>query len=139
VNKYLQILKVVLLVVLIDQFFKFSIPFFGFEIILNQGISFSFLSFIPANAMTLLMIIFVGVVFFLFKNEWLAHSVSSGLFFGGTISNIVDRIFFGAVRDWLKISFFDVYNNLADWFIFVGLVMFLLYNSNKRINENLIE
>ncbi len=123
------------MVVLIDQLFKFLMPLFGFEIIFNRGISFSFLSFISSGAMTLLMVFFVGLVFILFKKEWLLHSIASGIFFGGAISNIVDRIFFWAVRDWLKIPFFDVYNNLADWFIFLGLAMFLYYNSKKSLKS----
>jgi len=137
VNKYFQILEVVLLVVVIDQLSKFLVPFFGFDIILNQGISFNYLNFIPSNLMTVLMLFFVGGVFLLFKKEWLLHSTSSGIFFGGVISNILDRIFFGAVKDWLRIPFFDVYNNLADWFIFVGLAMFLLYNSNNKIYKKI--
>ncbi|MBU0975053.1 signal peptidase II [Patescibacteria group bacterium] len=136
-NKYFQILEVVLLVVVIDQLSKFLVPFFGFDIILNQGISFNYLNFIPSNLMTVLMLFFVGGVFLLFKKEWLLHSTSSGIFFGGVISNILDRIFFGAVKDWLRIPFFDVYNNLADWFIFVGLAMFLLYNSNNKIYKKI--
>lgn len=77
-----------------------------------------------------MMALIVGI-FFIFRKEWLNNPVASGLFFGGAVSNILDRMFFGAVKDWIKIPLFGIYNNLADWFIFIGLAMFLIYNRKE--------
>jgi len=116
------------MVVVIDQLSKFLASFFGLEIIFNSGVSLGWLGDFSAGGLTLLSVFFVLIIFILFKKEWLVSPVASSLFFGGAVSNILDRIIYGAVKDWLKIPFFDVYNNLADWFIFIGLVIFLVYN-----------
>lgn len=40
----------------------------------------------------------------------------------GGVANILDRLIFGYVRDYWKLPFFDIYNNLNDWLIFSGLI-----------------
>lgn len=45
-----------------------------------------------------------------------------GLIIGGAVSNVLDRLFLGSVRDFLPVPFLAVHNNLADWGIFIGLV-----------------
>ena len=48
--------------------------------------------------------------------------VGSGLVFGGAASNLVDRLFAGAVTDYLELSFWWVFN-LADVAILVGALV----------------
>lgn len=49
------------------------------------------------------------------------------LFLAGGISNLVDRFFYGGqVRDWLPIPFTSLLNNLADWYIFGAVSLFIL-------------
>ena len=121
-----KLISTLVLIVAIDQFSKYLVVLLGFDIVLNKGISLNLLNFISTDLMTLLLIFLVLLVFFIFKKDQKKHPVVLGLFFGGAVSNIMDRILYGAVRDWLKIPFLDVQNNLADWFIFLGLVVFLL-------------
>ena len=45
-----------------------------------------------------------------------------GLLIGGAAANLLDRIAFGAVHDWLRVPHFDL--NLADLFVQAGLVGF---------------
>ncbi len=40
------------------------------------------------------------------------------------MSNIVDRLVLGGVRDFLPLPFVDMKNNLADWFI-VGSLLYI--------------
>ena len=89
---------------------------------LNTGISFSFFSSSTLLGQILLipiMMFFVVIIFRLFGAKF---PFLSGLLIGGAVSNIVDRLLFGGVRDFLPVPFFLIQNNLADWAILVGLV-----------------
>jgi signal peptidase II len=111
----------IVFIFLIDQLTKFF--FYGSRNgTLNQGISFSFLS--SASQLGQILLIFVMVVFVLFvwRQFGQKYPFLTGLLLGGAVSNIIDRLFFGGVRDFLPVPFVNIQNNLADWAIFVGLV-----------------
>ncbi|MCB9813614.1 MAG: signal peptidase II [Pseudomonadales bacterium] len=111
--------------IIIDQTSKFFAKFLGFPVALNFGISLNLLSFLPTSMMTLFLVFAIFFIFYFFKKDWVKNLLVASLFFAGAISNIIDRIIFGGVRDWLKMPFFNIHNNLADWFIFIGLGLFL--------------
>ncbi len=73
--------------------------------------------------MTIFVLIFLIGIFWWGTFSWVKESIAGGLFFGGALSNILDRIVFGGVRDWLSIPFTSLNNNVADWAIFIGLVL----------------
>lgn len=125
-----------LLIIILDQSSKYFASYFGFNTTLNTGISLNLLSSLSASLLGLLSIIFIVFVFSLFKKDWLKYPIASVLFFGGAVSNIIDRIIFGGVRDWLGIPFTSIDNNLADWFIFVGLGMFLVFQVKDLVRNN---
>lgn len=55
--------------------------------------------------------------------------VSMGFIVAGTIGNLIDRLFFGYVRDFLHFEFwpnFPVFN-IADICLVVGIIMFVIY------------
>ncbi len=99
---------------------------------INPGISFGFFS---GFWLTLALIAF----FFSFY-QWSCHTwqrsypLLMGLLLGGALSNIVDRLVLGGVRDFLPLPFLqflslpfaDIKNNLADWFIVVSLLLIFL-------------
>ena len=55
--------------------------------------------------------------------------VAFALFIAGAIGNLVDRIIFGYVRDFVSFEFWSSFPifNLADMFINIGVVMLLIY------------
>lgn len=118
-------------VLLIDQGSKFLAP----AVLLNTGISGSIL----ADAPDQLVLVGVGVVLagigWLNRNWWLAHPVISGLFFGGAVSNFLDRVALGGVRDWLPIPLIGWTNNLADYAISAA-VLALLWGELKRMHQH---
>jgi len=53
------------------------------------------------------------------KERW--SDLGLALLVGGGVSNVLDRLAFGAVRDWLPLPLLGLSNNLADWAITAGL------------------
>lgn len=117
--------------------------FFNIVLVWNRGVSFGMF----ANAVyapyifSILTIIIIIILLFMIKNS---HSnfdvIGYSLIIGGAIGNLIDRIRFGAVIDFL--DFHISHNhwpafNLADSFICVGAVMiifesFILWLLNRR-------
>ena len=53
--------------------------------------------------------------------------VCAALIIGGGIGNLIDRIFFGYVIDYLSLSFFPPVCNFADYCITAGTIMLVIY------------
>jgi signal peptidase II len=132
-------------VVLLDQYTKYWIsarlqiheawelmPSFQFFLSHNKGAAFSFLGDKPELALIVFSsfasLVILGLLFWLFtlssKSRWIAVSIT--LILGGAVGNLIDRIRFGYVVD-----FIDIYVkhwhwptfNVADIAICVGAVM----------------
>lgn len=73
------------------------------------------------------LILVVGAVLFLFVKE--RYAVPLGLVLAGGVSNVLDRILYGGVFDYLHIESF--YFNLADLFVWGGCLL-LLFSSRYR-------
>lgn len=133
-------LAVALLVIIIDQTSKFLV-----RANLSQGNSFSLINGVfsitnvrnPGGAFGLLpnqqwlfmlvslLVVVAMVIFFIIKRpQKLAVKVSLGLAAGGALGNLIDRIFFGLVTDFLDFHFWPVFN-LADSSIVIGLAILL--------------
>lgn len=50
-----------------------------------------------------------------------------GLILGGAIGNLIDRIFLGYVRDFIRMSIFSFTFNIADACLCVGLVLIAIH------------
>lgn len=108
-----------------------SIPehgFFRFTYGTNTGGVFGFFSN-QTFLITIAAIISV-VVIILYSRHKMAQSmlvkVSLGLILGGSIGNLIDRIRFGAVTDFIDVGAWPVFN-LADSAIDVGVVLLIIY------------
>ena len=77
---------------------------------------------------SLIMITLVYSMMFSFKSDKVSN-VAFGLLFGGIFGNLIDRIFFGYVRDFINIKIFS-YNypifNIADMAIVIGVIMVII-------------
>lgn len=138
-----------LLVVLIDYIIKLLVinilkpigsitlipGLFSLTYVENKGAAFGML----ANArwifivFTLAVIIFLIIFLFWKKPTSKLVNVALILIIGGGLGNLIDRIFYGYVVDYLSISFFPPVCNFADYCVTVGaglLVIYLLFFSD---------
>lgn len=129
---------VVLVCLFWDLFFKiitdgFDITiidgFLWFSSIHNTGAAYGILGgqTILLIVVSLIMIALILLYNYFHKNKSIYYCVSLGLILGGAIGNLIDRIFLGYVRDFIKFSFFNFTFNIADACLTVGVVMFLIY------------
>lgn len=92
---------------------------------INTGISFGIGEFTQSFVTTIVVSAVLVLVLYIGRNIWQRQPIVAGLFFGGALSNIIDRIVFSGVRDWLLVPGFSVTNNLADCAIVLGAVIFI--------------
>ena len=90
-----------------------------------------------------LSIIFLAVIITFdkfHKEEDKLYLFSYSLIIAGAVGNLIDRVFFGYVRDFIRIDFFDFTNintvfNVADICVTVGVVLMLIYFLKSIIKE----
>ena len=103
------------------------------EPVLNAGVAFGFR--LPPFIITILFVILILVVGWLAARA-LRHSDvltwwATLIVFAGATSNVIDRLRFGAVRDFLKFSFRPTTGNLGDWMITLGAIILLATTFRK--------
>lgn len=87
---------------------------------LNKGVSFGFLSGV---SVWILGIVWVGLLIHALKMRELWERIGMGMILIGGGGNILSRILYGGVVDNLSL-FGLLYNNLWDYLIFFGLVIY---------------
>ncbi|MES9964573.1 MAG: signal peptidase II [Candidatus Sedimenticola sp. 20ELBAFRAG] len=119
------------------------VPFFNLTLAYNEGAAFSFLSdqggwqrwFFSALAL-IVSIIMVFWMKRLQQSEWLI-AISLSLIVGGALGNLIDRVLFGHVIDFLDIYYQQWHwpaFNIADSAIFIG-VIFMLFDAFRGEKE----
>ncbi len=146
-------------VVLVDQVVKWiiagtvplyqSIPlipgFFNLTHIQNTGGAFGFLARQGTGLRILIFIVLsslaAGLILYLYRKTVDTHPfLSSGfaLIFGGAIGNLIDRVRFGRVTDFLDVYIGDLHwpvFNVADSAVTVGTAIFLYHFLFNKIPE----
>lgn len=116
--------------------------FINFYMAWNKGINFGLFegdSVMQAYILTAISII-ISIVFFI----WLKNTASFlmqiliALVIGGALGNAIDRLLYGAVADFINITCCGLRNpysfNLADVFIFIGLIGLLVFKFEEKQN-----
>lgn len=91
----------------------------------NYGISFGIAA--PNHLVLLAIILFIGLLLFLFffqKNYSSIYYLGLIMSIAGGCSNLIDRINFGFVRDFITISILPIFN-LADVCIVLGVALII--------------
>ena len=119
--------------------------FLNFTFVKNYGFAFSFLNdeSLNLNALIGVLIFFICVylVYFiflkahketLFKNQLMSFS----LILAGGLGNLLDRLMYGYVIDFIDITFNPYVFNLADSYVTIGLIMYVIFSLKSKPNEN---
>lgn len=102
-------------------------PYARFFHIQNSGVSFGM--FQDGNTILILVILLVvaGILYYAFtmqsENIWMW--VAAGLYLGGAVGNLIDRLTIGKVTDFVSIGNFYIFN-IADASINISVVMLLI-------------
>ena len=117
-------------------------PFMNFYMAWNKGINFGLFqgdSVTQAYLLTAVSVV-ISIIFFI----WLRNSKSfmihilAALVVGGALGNAIDRLLYGAVADFINVTccgFRNPYSfNLADVFIFIGLIGLLIFKFDEKQN-----
>ena len=115
----------VVFLLLFDQLSKFLIlSLFPQIVVYNKGIAFGFLA---SEWWIVINFFILGAIACLIKRK-----LPAGLIISGGISNILDRLFRGAVVDFIDLKIFPIFN-FADVFIClgVGIMLLLFYGRTK--------
>ncbi|MFH1376183.1 MAG: signal peptidase II [Candidatus Woesearchaeota archaeon] len=129
-----KFLLIAFLVVIFDQVTKFlleDVHYGIFNYTTNTGAAFSLFQgyTVILSIISALVIVFILFVY----KKYSRYYLSLGLILGGTIGNLIDRIMFGYVRDFVDFGFWPVFN-IADAANTIGviiLVWFLVKESFK--------
>ena len=147
------------IVIILDQLTKFLIygtparsiigNLLWFQSTLNTGIAFSMFENLTW-LFSIISAISSGIFVFLIINKNIIKNRSGkiilGIILGGTIGNLIDRIIYGGVRDFIYLKFMDIaIVNIADIAVTIGAIVFCVYllifeifnakNTNIEINE----
>lgn len=118
------------------------LPAFNWVLVWNRGVSFGMFNahpeWMPWILLSLTSLMTIAMTLWLLQTprKWTLYGLA--LVIGGALGNILDRLQHGAVVDFLDFHWQDYHwpaFNLADSFIFIGVV-FLLWDSVKEASEN---
>ena len=120
-----------------------SSKFLNIRLIWNEGIAFGLLSFndkIIYNLVTFIILIIILIIFFMVLKSYGLKKYSLFMILGGAIGNVYDRIFYGAVPDFIDFhigNFHWFIFNVADIFITLGVIFMIIIeiignNKNKK-------
>ena len=159
-NKYLQVGSIVGIVMVLDQITKYFIQthvrlhdsitvvpgFFNITHVRNKGAAFSILSTLPDTwrsvfFITVTLIAVAAIAALIVKTQERLPLYAFSLIAGGAIGNVIDRIRYGEVVDfiqWYVKSYYWPSFNMADSAISIGVVLLaieMLFGTSAKSQE----
>jgi len=144
------ILILVPMIAILDQISKYLISrylyvnesvevvrkFFHLTLVHNTGAAFGILRDQTALFILISVLAVVSILFYLRKrkNLSLAKSTGFGLILAGSLSNLIDRLRFGYVIDFLDFRIWPVFN-IADSAITIGAFLLIISFFKKTLNS----
>ena len=122
-----------------------SSKFLNIRLIWNEGIAFGLLSFndkIIYNLLTFIIFIIILIIFFMVLKSYGLKKYSLLMILGGAIGNVYDRIFYGAVPDFMDFhigNFHWFIFNVADIFITLGVIFMIIIEITGNNKNNKYE
>ena len=101
----------------------------NFTHIHNEGVAFGMFDGMRWIFVALTLVLLVAIIGIMFKKRpnGKMFYVSVALIVGGRIGNLIDRVFFGYVIDYISLSFFPPICNFADYCITFGTALLMIY------------
>lgn len=150
-NKKEDIYKVTIVVFLLDQLIKFYIHkfmelntsikvipnFFSILYVQNKGAAFSILENYSFLIIIISVLFIVALDYFIKKEKSFnkLSVIALGMIMGGIFGNLMDRIIYHSVIDYLSFGNFPVFN-LADIGITVGVTLLIINELIKMRKDN---
>ncbi len=112
-------------------------PFLNFRMAWNEGINFGLLNTSRWILIALALAICVWVIVWMMREKHgrLAR-IAAGLLLGGALGNVLDRILYGAVADFLNMACCGFENpfsfNIADIAVFAGAFGLIFFAGEKK-------
>ncbi len=124
-------------ILLLDQFTKMMIrkalllseeiviipTFFSITYAQNTGASFSMLQAYPLF-LTICAVAVLGFLLWYYRHLEMQYRLPYALILAGVLGNLIDRLFFGAVTDFIYFHFWPIFN-VADMAISIGTMLFV--------------
>jgi len=121
-------------------------PVFALTYVRNRGAAFSFMDSAPAAirdpffmVVPCIALVAIFIYFRRLHQDQKLHIVALSLIASGAIGNLIDRVRFGFVTDFLDLHWKEVYHwprfNVADSCIVVGVALMFLYSLLQKPNE----
>lgn len=121
-------LKVLLFLSLVAFFVHFYLSFFLTELCSwNRGIIFGLVDFLTPFLLSMILFFFLTFVVFVLWQSYKYYWELLAVLFFSSLGNIIDRVIFGEVCDYIHIKFFFNFPvfNLNDIFISIALILIL--------------
>ena len=115
----------------INESIKVINNFINITHVKNTGVAWSLFANQTILVLIVSLIVIVGIIVYIKKNKPTnnVEKISYSMILGGAIGNLIERLFYGYVTDFIDINIFD-YNypvfNLADTFIVVGVILLII-------------
>ncbi len=153
------VLLVSILVIILDQISKYlirssltlydSIPvigeFFSLTYVTNKGMAFG-INFPGGTYLFTATSIVLTIIIFIYlwreRNNSALLRMSLAFILAGAIGNLLDRIVYGEVADFLDFSFWGYHwyiFNVADSSVTVGMILFIIYSIIDNASKNKIQ
>lgn len=129
--------------VIIDQIIKYFVSaylqpvgsvsvidnLFSLTYVENKGVAFGMFSDMRWIFVALTSVLLAIIIFYMLKKrpKGKFFYICAALIIGGGLGNLIDRIFYGYVIDYLSLSFFPPVCNFADYCITAGTIMLVIY------------
>lgn len=116
--------------------------FLSFRMAWNRGVNFGLFSSLDMKwvLIAVALAISVAVTTWVFRSGQPRRvNIAAGLLVGGAIGNVIDRLHYGAVADFLNVTCCGIYNpfafNVADIAIFVGALAVVIFSNPKAAEK----
>lgn len=116
------------------------LPFFSIKYARNTGAAFSILEGQRWLLAIIAILISLFIIYVLYKNERkkILENFSFALILGGALGNLLDRLYYGYVIDFIDVNFGSWHYptfNIADCAICIGIMFFIMGNVKNKTGK----